>query len=381
MAKNGFRVLDSDMHVLEPAGLWQEYIDPAFRDRAPVGLTRYPRDIGVIVNGVPLGAAEGNPMRVKAKQRDMENKTARYRFAMDQDWNSQSQLEAMDAEGIDVAVLFPTRGLFVLGLDSTDAAGEAGIDPDLAAAIARAYNDWMHDFCAADPTRTYGAGMLAPHNVEASVGEVRRCVEEYGFRAMFMLPGCVNRRPWHDPVYEPIWAECERLDVPIVFHGGGRDRLTPDFGLEVFDLVTMFHTFSHPLGPMSALVSMTAGGVFERHPGLRAGYLEGNCSWAPWLFYRLDDQYAWRGHMELPGLTMKPSEYFKRNCYLSVEADEEPVRWVVQAMGDDNVVFSTDYPHADAKFPHAVDKLLELPVPEASLRKFLWDNCARLYKL
>jgi predicted TIM-barrel fold metal-dependent hydrolase len=381
MAKNGFRVLDSDMHVVEPVDLWPRYIDPAYRDRAPVGLNRHQRDLGVTVNGVTLGAGESTLARNRAKQVQMQSKESLYAFAAERGWDAASQLQAMDAEGIDVAVLFPSRGLFVLGLDSIEVDRRTGLDPGYAAAIARAYNDWMRDFCAAGRSRLYGAGMIAPHDIEASVAETRRCVKDLGFKAMFVLPGCVNKRPWHHPAYDPIWAECERLDIPIVFHGGGKDLLTPDFGLEVFDLVMMFHTFSHPLGPMSALVSMTAGGVFERYPTLRAGYLEGNCSWAPWLLYRLDEQYEWRGRLENPQLTMRPSEYFRRNCFVSVEADEEPVRWYVQALGDENVVFSTDYPHADAKFPHAVERMLQLPVSDESKRKFLWDNCARLYKL
>ena len=113
--------------------------------------------------------------------------------------------------------------------------------------------------------------------------------------------------------------------MPICFHGGGQNFLKPDFSLEVLDKLMMWHTFSQPLGIMTVLVSLTAGGVFERFPTLRAGLLEGNCSWAPWLLYRLDEHYEWLGGFEAPELRMKPSEYFRRNCFLAVEADEETV--------------------------------------------------------
>jgi predicted TIM-barrel fold metal-dependent hydrolase len=194
------------------------------------------------------------------------------------------------------------------------------------------------------------------------------------------LPGIVNNRPWHHPAYDPLWEECQRLNVPVVFHGGGADFLT-DFGLRLHDVMMMWHTFSHCLGPMSALVSFTAGGVFDRFPHLRAGFLEANCSWAPWLFSRLDDHYEeYIGRFEVK-LERKPSEYFKSNCYVSVEPDEAPVSLYVQWFGDDNVVFSTDYPHPDSKFPHSIEKFLKLPLTETTKRKFLWDNCARLYAL
>jgi predicted TIM-barrel fold metal-dependent hydrolase len=302
-----------------------------------------------------------------------------YTAAEQEGWSPASQKRAMDAEGLDVAVLFPTRGLFVLGLDTQQMMGTDGLEPALAAAIARAYNDWLHDFCAAYPQHFYGAGMVAPHDVGAAVAEARRVVTEYGFKAIFLSPGVVGRRQWHDPHYDPLWAECERLGVPIAFHGGGQNFLRPDFSLEIFDRLMMWHTFSQPLGIMAAAVSLCAGGVFERFPRLRAALLEGNCSWAPWLFYRLDEHYEWLGAFEAPDLTMKPSEYFVRNCWLSVEADEETVGQYVERFGDDNLVFSTDYPHADSKYPHSLAAFEKLPLSESSRRKILCDNWTRLY--
>ena len=78
---------------------------------------------------------------------------------------------------------------------------------------------------------------------------------------------------------------------------------------------------------------------------------------------------------------MKPSEYLLRNCFLAVEADEAPARHYIEDFGDDNLVFSTDYPHADSKFPHATDEFLRLPLPDSSKKKILWDNYAKLYGL
>ena len=78
---------------------------------------------------------------------------------------------------------------------------------------------------------------------------------------------------------------------------------------------------------------------------------------------------------------MMPSEYFKRQGFVSVECDEWPAKYVDDAGYGDNVVFSTDYPHTDSKYPHAVDAFLALDMDEDSKRKYLWDNCARLYNL
>jgi uncharacterized protein len=383
--KNGFKVVDSDMHLIEPADLWQRYIDPKFKDGAPIGNTApAPRNIGVsLANGVSTSNADALPyMRgwAKALNQHMAPVESDYEFAARRNWDGVSQVEAMDREGIDVAVLYPSRGLFVLGADSSETAGSNGLDPALATAIARAYNDWLYEFMAPDRKRMFGAAMIAPHDVMEAVAETRRCVERYGFKSIFLLPGQVNKRPWHDPHYDPLWAECERLGIPVVFHGGGPDHLN-DFGQGLYDKLMLWHTFSHSLGPMSALVSFAGGGVLERFPRLRAGFLEANCSWAPWLLARLDDHYEeYIGRFEVK-LSKLPSQHFRDNCYVSVEADEHPARLVVDWFGDNNVVFSTDYPHPDSKFPHAVDKFLSMPLTDQARRKFLWDNCARLYNL
>jgi predicted TIM-barrel fold metal-dependent hydrolase len=384
MAKNGFKLVDAEMHVMEPVDLWDRYIDPEFKDRAPVGLERRPFDIGVQVEERILSRSRSyNKTRVAADTANQEWDAERYGFARERGWDATSQIQAMDVEGVDVAVIYPSRGLFVLGLDTKERGGILeGIDSDFALAIARAYNDWLHDFCRQYPDRLFGAAMVPPHDVDMAVAETRRCVEQYGFKSVFMLPSIVGHRHWHYPYFDPLWAECQRLNIPVGFHGGAIDYLTPDLWFGIFDWWMMGHTFSHPLGPMFALVSMTAGGVFDRFPELRVGYLEANCGWAPWLLGRLDDHYEWRGYIENPDLKMKPSEYFKRNCYVSVEADERAAKLYVDWFGDDNVVFSTDYPHSDSKYPRAVDTLLEeLPVSEETKRKFLWDNCARLYNL
>jgi predicted TIM-barrel fold metal-dependent hydrolase len=378
--KNGLQVADSDMHIFEPPDLWQRYIAPEYRHAAPVGLNEMRRDMRVRVkSNVVLRLGSVRPQKGSAGDPWRGEQEEDYSRAEARGWDPASQREAMDKEGLDLAVLFPTRGLFVLGIDTPQVIGADGLEPAFAAAIARAYNDWLADFCRAAPDRFYGAGMVAPHDVESAVGETRRCVSELGFKAIYLAPGCVNRRPWHHPAYDPLWAECERLNVTVAFHGGGQTYLRPDYSLEVLDKLMMWHTFNQPLGMMTVAVSLTAGGVFERFPKLRVALLEGNCSWAPWLMHRLDEHYEWVGHYEAPDLRRKPSEYFKSNCFLAVESDEATVPHYVEWFGDDNLVFSTDYPHADSKYPRSVEAFLKLPLSDDSKRKILWDNWLRLY--
>src|SRR5918994_2828550 len=170
--KNGFRAMDSDMHVMEPCDLWQCYIDSKFADRAPIGLSRHKRDLGIQVEGkiMPRAPEKPNPALASIRERILSEK---YPEEEAHNFDNIAQLRAMDKEGLDVAILYPSRGLFVLAVD--------GLDPELAAAIARAYNDWLHDFCKVDPNRMFGAGIIAPHDVSAAVEETRRVVKDLGF--------------------------------------------------------------------------------------------------------------------------------------------------------------------------------------------------------
>jgi uncharacterized protein len=382
VAVNGWLAADSDMHVMEPADLWQRYMDPRWGHAIPVGLEELERDMRVRVkNEVMLRMGR---MRPQAEGRAWKaDQDSSFVHAEEQRWDAASQVMAMEMEHLDSTVLFPSRGLFVLSMQSSEHIGPNGLEPELATAISQGYNDWMADFVAEcdRPGRVFGAAMLAPHDVGEAMDELARNVER-GFVAAFLTPGLVDNLPWHDKKYDPLWAEAERLNVPVCFHGGGICSLKPDFAFsEHLDKLMLWHPFNQPLGIMFVATCFTSGGILERFPTLRVGLLEGNCSWAPFMAYRLDEHWEWTGRFEAPELRMKPSEYLVRNCYLSCEADETPATHYFEDFGDDNVVFSTDYPHADSKFPHATKAFMELPFDDSTKKKLLWDNYAKLYNL
>src|SRR5882762_3753636 len=232
MAHRNFKVLDSDIHIIEPPDLWQRYIDPAFRDRAPVGLTEDVGDLRLAHAGKPWGRVVIDADRSRRRQGH------NYAPYEERGWTSKVQLEAMDIEGIDVAVVYPSRGLFALTVPD--------MDRPLAAAMARAYNDWLYEFCQENPERLIGAGMISPFDVADAVAESRRCVRELGFRGVFLRPNEVNGRNWHDPYYEPLWAELEETEVPLGFHEGSGSQLRQ--AGEQFGTNTMLkHVYSHPV--------------------------------------------------------------------------------------------------------------------------------------
>ena len=183
MTVSSYKVFDSDMHVQEPWDLWLNYIEPKYRSRAPVGTNEYFTDVYLKHDGKLISRLDHQHTHEDGFVRDMCAQHGRLEIFEDYDergWSSECQLDAMEREGIDVAVLFPTRGLF--------AHAKIYDDDRLAAAVSRAYNNWLVEFCSIAPERMYGAAMLPVQDVGAAVAEARRAKEELGFPAVFIRP-------------------------------------------------------------------------------------------------------------------------------------------------------------------------------------------------
>jgi predicted TIM-barrel fold metal-dependent hydrolase len=378
MAHGAFKVLDSDIHIIEPPDLWPRYIDPAFRDRAPVGLTEDEGDLRLALDGKPWGRVAIDADRSQRRQgRNYALNQERWRPYAERGWTSKVQLEAMDIEGIDVAVIYGTRGRQVLMHDEHD--------PAVAAALARAHNSWTYDFCQRDPRRLKFAAQLAFHDIPAAITEARRAVRELGAVAVIGTPNPVRGRHVHDPEMEPLWAAVEELGVPVGFHPTGQSSLRDDIARRYLDTPNgrvIGVSGRNPIELMMCFGSMAAGGVLERHPRLRCAFLEGTCCWLPWYLWRLDEAWEKFGPGSEIQISQLPSQYFFRQCYIATDADEKPLRQVIEAIGDDSIVVSTDYPHSDGLFPTAIEEFVRLEgVSDKSKSKILWDNCARLYNL
>jgi predicted TIM-barrel fold metal-dependent hydrolase len=374
MAKNGFKIIDAELHVMEPADLWEKYIDPEFKDRAPRRLTERDWDIRTVVEGdVMASMADYNwPARSNEEATAL---ATRYAAEIAVNFSPESQVQAMDNEGLDLAVLYPTAGMFITARN--------GMDPRFAEAACRAYNNWLYDYIeAGDPTRMFGAAAVSPHDVETAVTEAERCVKDLGFKAIFLRPNMYNNRSWHDPYYDPLWATIQDLDVAVGFHETTGSRM-PATGADRFpDDLGIAHIATHSIEQMMVCMDVIMGGVMERFPKLQFGFLEGQCGWLPFWLGRMDEHYEWRHpYGEMQDLKMKPSEYFNRQGYAAVECEESFVSHVVEAVGGERLLTTSDYPHGDAKYPHTIDTFLKLPLSDESKRQILWDNPARLYKL
>lgn len=369
--KNGFRAFDSDMHVYDPAFLYEKYMNPKWGDRIPRG-RRNGRHGRVEFS---IGAGR-ETLRAVTDVIDHGQKQVadRYDFAVARDYDAVSQLEAMDREGLDMAVLFRTSPLHC---DET-------LEPEYANDLCRAWNDWIADFCKENPQRLKASALITLHDVDLAVDEVRRVFSRLGTTALSLCPEPINGRRIHDRYFDPLWEEIVKLDMALCFHPPARPKqdqvANKFFGHPNASIVAL--ALRNPVELIQAVASFCAGGVLEKFPSLRVAFLEGNCAWLPWLLYRLDERSRLHGPLADVPLSRKPSEYFLHQCFISVDPDEYLITDVVNRLGDDNLVVSTDYPHIDAHFPHAIDEFFEIGgLNDANRRKILWDNCARLYNI
>jgi len=135
---------------------------------------------------------------------------------------------------------------------------------------------------------------------------------------------------------------------------------------------------SHAMEQQIACMTLILGGVLERFPRLRVAFLEAGGGWLPYWLERMDHHHERLGWI-LPGCKLKPSEYFRRQCMISVDPDEKTIPVVAEMVGDDYIMWASDYPHFDCTFPGAVAEVREAKVPAATMTKLLGANAARFY--
>ena len=182
-------------------------------------------------------------------------------------------------------------------------------------------------FARPNPQRLRPSALITLHDVDLAVDETRRAMTELGAVGLCLVPEPSNGRHIHDRYYDPVWREAEKLGVPICFHPAAspnQDQVVHRFKGHANEAV-LINAFRNPIELMLAVGSFCAGGVLERFPNLRVAFLEGNCSWLPWVLYRLDERWELRKGYANEPLSMKPSDYFLRQCFISVDVEEDLV--------------------------------------------------------
>jgi predicted TIM-barrel fold metal-dependent hydrolase len=362
-------IIDADGHVVEPDETFTEFLDPTFASYAP-RVVSFGDHFRYVCNDRMGFRIHARPETVGAPGQTAHrtDHPVVARGAAD----PAGRLADLDVEGIDRVVLYPTYGLMVQGV----------VERDAALALCRAVNDWLAEYCRADPRRLVGAGTLPMVDPDDALHEARRCVEELGFRAVWRRPERFAGIPaLHDPGFDRLFSYLEEADVPLGIHPGLNGVVPYEYFGDRFDRdFSAMHAAHFPVEQMMNLTTLVAFGILERHPRLRVALLECGAGWLPYYAHRLDE------HLEVFGfpnatLTMRPSDYVRRQCVVSVEEAEPGLAAVVDAFPD-SVVFASDYPHADGIFPGAPKDLVESDALDATAKRRIFvDNAVRLYGL
>ena len=284
-------------------------------------------------------------------------------------YSSEVYLQDMNTERIDLSIIFPTGGLML---------GEVR-DPEWATVFCRAYNDWISEFCAAASDRLKAVAMVPLQDTTAACAELNRAVGDLGLIGA-MVPSYHRAGPPNvgERYYDPFYAEAERQGVPISIHATG--SVTDNASR--YRHFLQIHLLSHVIEQMNAVTATVIGGVFERFPALKVGFMEAGCGWAPFWLEHMDEEFGKR-HKETPWLRQKPSEYIAHcPAYFGIEPEEKLLPIALQEIGADRFIFASDYPHWDSDWPHTVSTLSERDdVTDAQRQLLMCDNALRFYGL
>jgi predicted TIM-barrel fold metal-dependent hydrolase len=284
-----------------------------------------------------------------------------------------ARLKVMDGEGIDISLLYPTIGICWEGFVT---------DPALATAYSRAYNRYIVDFCSHDPRRLVPVAHISLIDEDGAVEEVVRA-REAGCKAVYLSPDLPARagRGLSDTAFDRFWSTVEDLDMPVGFHVVVRDE--PSFRPPIIERKggrSLFGFAFLAIDVMAAFTEMLASGVFENHPRLRCTVLESGATWiAAWLD-RMDHKFEVM--RSITPTSLKPSEYFFRQCLVSADPDESVIAPIIEAVGSDYFVWASDYPHIDASFGVVGEIRSRLTtLSEEDQAKVLGLNAQRFYGL
>lgn len=365
MPQTSYPVVDGDGHVIEPRQLFTERLAPEYR--GPQGLEHRRGADGAwyfYIEGqsFPFGRQQG----ITSSEADR----ARFANAIADKFGPESHVQDMDREGIAMAVLYPTYGLGLWGVQ----------DAGLARNWAEVYNTWLAERCQAYPDRLLGVALLPRQDPAAMVRELERAVGKLGHKAAMIFPNLVNGRRLDDPAYEPFYAEVERARVPLAIHIGGFFRgqtVSTDRFSDWFNL----HIAGHPLEMMLGSLALISGGVLDRHPDLQVAFLESGTGWLPFWLDRIHEHQEVLPEEAGP-LQREALDVFRAQCYIGFEADDSQAPYVARCVGAERLLYASDYPHFDAKFPDSVATVLARPdLTDEQKRLMLSENAIRFYGL
>jgi predicted TIM-barrel fold metal-dependent hydrolase len=367
-----YLVISSDCHAGLPPERYREYLDPKYRETFDVALP-------IQLEETRKAAAKFLVAEINTEWRKGRDKP------LSGAWDHDERVRVMDADGIAAEVLFPD-GITEMNMPPFGAGISLPTDPPVVAELqwagARAHNRWLAEFCQMAPERRAGVA-IAPicWDVAEAVKEIH-WAKRNGLRGILIPSRWGKLDAYHHPKYEPIWSACEELDLVVHLHSGAApmEDYSDHLGMMGIYITEVVWWSVRPLW------FLIWGGVFERHPRLKLAITESTTIWAPEAMALMDQRYSethfaaklgdYRSH-----LSMKPSDYFRRNVFLGASCMPRREVEMRSSIGIGNIMWGSDYPHPEGTWPETKPQMLEnfKGVPEPELAAMLGGNAARVY--
>jgi predicted TIM-barrel fold metal-dependent hydrolase len=414
MPRKSFAVFDSDSHVVEPRELWERYLEPEYRVAGKLALWREEGKFGCYlkINGEVFRDTENLNIPNHAIWRPGMTWEAvgeldpNVRHPMNEaGWNPQARLRDMDAMGVDQAFLYPTW--FAEGFPLVK-------DPDVAYALARAYNNWITDFCKAAPDRLFAAAVIPLQNMDFAREELHRIAEIPCFRGVFIRPVFVEDRYLNHPYYEPLWSELEASGVTGAVHPAAglwnpewnshgpfiekvKGRLTQIGGLlgsgggpGAGGGSMLFQVYSTPLGHAMAPIlshwldnylfvgsTLLGFSVMQRYPKMKMVVAHGKATWMEEVLEKMEASTRTIPLQHFYPVRTDPEEMWRDgHVMLGFDAEERGIQHLPQRYVD-KVMWGSRFPNQDTTSAwDAIEALSRARVDEAMLARMLGGNAA-----
>jgi len=379
-----FKIFDSDTHVSPNAETLEPYFDANIRKRLPewesckvpfrVGLAgeileppyrhryQFAKRSGWRQKLRILG--EAGP-REQVQRHSPKFMGTRFPTPGGADDNAEARIRDMDEEGVDVQLMLPPTPPI-----SDDVEIEVG--------FIRAGHRFTTDFCSKYPHRLKSLIVVSNKAIDVSVEEIKAWARAPWVAGIY--PHLDEGVPIDHPDLEPIWAAANEAGLCVAHHSftegypGYRD---------LWDNPFIGRTASHPWGAMRAMTAFFGAGIMDRYPNIRYCILESGFGWLPFWAARMDDQSEYISYALPNNLAHKPSEYMTGGRFfasLVIHEGEKMAKMVTDYLGDGVLMYSSDYPHAESRFPESADKVLAWKsLGEEVMRKMLWDNATRCF--
>jgi len=382
------KVIDCDTHLTERHDLWTSRAPAAYRDRVPHV---------VDIDGKPTWVVEGTEIGFAGGGGVIDTEGEKFPFAESMvvwgidrihrgAWDTDERLKVMDAEGVQAQVLFPNSiGLGGQGLNSSVG------DPMLRRLCVEIYNDAAAELQESSNKRFLPMPVLPAWDIDECVRETKRCAE-LGLRGVNMTtdpqdqgsPDLANR------AWDPLWEVCADLDMPVHFHIGASLTAMNFFGNYFWPSQDEY--IKPAIGGSMlfinnarVVINTVFAGIFDRFPKLQMVSVESGVGWIPFILETMDYELWENAPKHAAELSKMPSEYFKSNWYATFwfEKNQNDLQNLVDKVGDDRILFETDFPHPTCLYPDPLGTVAEKMAtlrPE-SRRRILGENAAKLYRL